>query len=102
MDIFTQDQFSGMVAGSPVAVGDLVISNNKVRTLAYVLNDQLHNVREQIFTLDQELKKMAKGVEFALMRAKYAGMSELVSIDQGHFTCTCIMNYWNSILLLQI
>lgn len=83
MDIFSKDPgHRDSSEGSTVIVGDIVISNTKLRILAYVLNDQLHNVRDKIFTLDQELKKMAKGVEFALLRAKVAGMGEMVSKKQ--------------------
>ena len=59
--------------------GDLGQTNNRLRTLAFILNDQLHSVRDKIFSLDHELKRMAKGVEFALLRAKCAGMNDLVS-----------------------
>lgn len=84
LDIFTKDPGHRDISdGSTVIVGDLVISNTKLRILAYVLNDQLHNVRDKIFTLDQELKKMAKGVEFALLRAKAAGMGEMDSDALG-------------------
>lgn len=83
VDIFSKDPgHRDSSEGSTVIVGDIVISNTKLRILAYVLNDQLHNVRDKIFTLDQELKKMAKGVEFALLRAKVAGMGEMVSKKQ--------------------
>ncbi|XP_076074674.1 uncharacterized protein LOC143045794 isoform X3 [Mytilus galloprovincialis] len=80
MDIFSKDPgHRDSSEGSTVIVGDIVISNTKLRILAYVLNDQLHTVKDKIFTLDQELKKMAKGVEFALLRAKVAGMGEMDS-----------------------
>lgn len=70
------------VAGSPerpFSSAELQHANNKLKNLAFVLNDQLVSVRDKIFGLDHELKRMAKGVEFALMRAKVAGMNELVS-----------------------
>ncbi|XP_052069679.1 uncharacterized protein LOC127708654 isoform X2 [Mytilus californianus] len=84
LDIFTKDPgHRDSSDGSTIIVGDLVISNNKLRILAFILNDQLHNVRDKIFNLDQELKKMAKGVEFALLRAKVAGMGEMDSDALG-------------------
>lgn len=70
------------VAGSPerpFSSAELQHANNKLKNLAFVLNDQLVSVRDKIFGLDHELKRMAKGVEFALMRAKVAGMNELDS-----------------------
>lgn len=63
----------------PFSSAELQQANNKLKNLAFVLNDQLVSVRDKIFCLDHELKRMAKGVEFALMRAKVAGMNELVS-----------------------
>lgn len=63
----------------PFSSAELQQANNKLKSLAFVLNDQLVSVRDKIFGLDHELKRMAKGVEFALMRAKVAGMNELVS-----------------------
>ena len=65
---------------SPAFVGDLSVTNNKIKTLAVVLNDQLKEVRDKIFTLDHDLKRMARGVEFALLRSKVAGMNDLVSV----------------------
>ena len=63
----------------PASSAELQVANYKLKHLAFVLNDQLVAVRDKIFVLDHELKRMAKGVEFALMRAKVAGMNELVS-----------------------
>nr|XP_019924672.2 uncharacterized protein LOC105332741 isoform X2 [Crassostrea gigas] len=63
----------------PFSSAELQQANNKLKSLAFVLNDQLVSVRDKIFGLDHELKRMAKGVEFALMRAKVAGMNELDS-----------------------
>ncbi|XP_078317091.1 uncharacterized protein LOC111119255 isoform X3 [Crassostrea virginica] len=61
----------------PASSAELQVANYKLKNLAFVLNDQLVAVRDKIFVLDHELKRMAKGVEFALMRAKVAGMNEL-------------------------
>ncbi|WAQ96893.1 QRIC2-like protein [Mya arenaria] len=52
---------------------ELQATNEKLKKMAYSLNDQLHSLRDQVFLVDQEIKRMAKGVEFALMRAKVAG-----------------------------
>ena len=64
---------------SALVVPELNETNDKLKKLAYSLNDQLHGLRDKVFLVDQELKRMAKGVEFALMRAKVAGISEMVS-----------------------
>ena len=83
MEIFTKEHVEEIEdQSSPVeVVGDIIICNNKLKILAYIVNDQLHNVRDKIFTLDQDLKKMAKGVEFAMLRAKFAdGSNEMVCI----------------------
>ncbi|KAK3090824.1 hypothetical protein FSP39_014944 [Pinctada imbricata] len=58
---------------------DLSQANDRIKTLALILNNQLHTIRDKIFALDNDLKRMAKGVEFALLRAKVAGMSDLDS-----------------------
>ena len=58
---------------------ELQATNDRLKNLAHSLNDQLHGLRDKVFLLDHELKRMAKGVEFALMRAKFAGMNEMVS-----------------------
>lgn len=65
---------------SPVALYD---TNKKIKALAQVLNDQLHTLRDKLFALDHDLKRMAKGVEFALHRAKGGGMSDMVSNIQS-------------------
>jgi len=49
---------------------------DKTRNLAYVVNDQLHDIRDDIITLEEELKKKAKVVESPFVHAK----SELVEI----------------------
>jgi len=72
----TDVQMTGYIAGA-----ELATTNNKIKTLAVVLNDQLHSMRDKIFTLDHDLKRMARGVEFALLRAKVAGMNDLVSVN---------------------
>lgn len=85
MDIFTksateaEDQIVEIKEMLNVSSDDMVKAHNKIRTLAVVLNDQLQDVREKIFTLDHDLKRMARGVEFALLRSKVAGMNDLVS-----------------------
>ena len=59
---------------------ELQATNDRLKKLAHNLNDQLHGLRDKVFLLDHELKRMAKGVEFALMRAKFAGANEMVSV----------------------
>ncbi|KAJ8317816.1 hypothetical protein KUTeg_004630 [Tegillarca granosa] len=59
---------------SPVALYD---TNKKIKALAQVLNDQLHTLRDKLFALDHDLKRMAKGIEFALHRARGGGMSDM-------------------------
>ena len=58
---------------------ELQATNEKLKNLAFTLNEQLHGLRDKVFLVDHELKRMAKGVEFALMRAKVAGANEMVS-----------------------
>lgn len=54
-------------------------TNQKLKQLATVLNGQLRTMRTKVGTLDQEMRRMAKGVEFALLRTKVAGASNMVS-----------------------
>ncbi|XP_060066599.1 glutamine-rich protein 2-like [Ylistrum balloti] len=82
MDIFTKS--SSDVEGQVdevkmMASEELTKANNKIQTLAVVLNDQLQDVRDKIFTLDHDLKRMARGIEFALLRSKVAGTNDLDS-----------------------
>ena len=63
---------------------ELQATNERLKALAHNLNDQLHSLRDKVFLLDHELKRMAKGVEFALMRAKFAGANEMVSFFTFH------------------
>jgi hypothetical protein len=58
---------------------ELQATNEKLKNLGYTLNEQLHALRDKVFLVDHELKRMAKGVEFALMRSKAAGNSDMVS-----------------------
>ncbi|XP_048760461.2 uncharacterized protein LOC125669761 isoform X2 [Ostrea edulis] len=58
---------------------DLQIANSMLKNLAMVLNNQLGQVRSKIFSLDNELKRTAKGVEFAMLKAKVTGVNELDS-----------------------
>ena len=64
---------------------ELQATNERLKALAHNLNDQLHGLRDKVFLLDHELKRMAKGVEFALMRAKFAGVNEMVSFFKVSF-----------------
>lgn len=85
MDIFTkasadaESQAEEMKKEIDISSEELAKANSKIRTLAVVLNDQLQDVRDKIFTLDHDLKRMARGIEFALLRSKVAGMNDLVS-----------------------
>ncbi|KAL3876979.1 hypothetical protein ACJMK2_034749 [Sinanodonta woodiana] len=54
-------------------------TNQKIRDLASILNEQLHIVREKVFVIDHQLRQMAKGVEFALFRARAIGTSDMDS-----------------------
>ncbi|XP_053385599.1 myosin-3-like isoform X3 [Mercenaria mercenaria] len=58
---------------------ELQATNEKLKNLAFTLNEQLHGLRDKVFLVDHELKRMAKGVEFALMRSKVAGANEMDS-----------------------
>lgn len=62
-----------------ISAPELQATNERLKKLASSLNDQLHSLRDKVFLLDNELKRMAKGVEFALMRAKFAGANDMVS-----------------------
>lgn len=67
---------------------ELQATNEKLKNLALTLNEQLHSLRDKVFLVDHELKRMAKGVEFALMRAKAAGTSDMVSHQFYYFKVT--------------
>ena len=68
---------------------------DKPRNLAYVVNDQLHDIRNDIITLEEELKKKAKVVEIPFVQAKSepveilleetksAGFKDTVSIESN-------------------
>ena len=43
---------------------------DKTRNLAYIVNDQLHDIRDDIITLEEELKKKSKVVESPFVQAK--------------------------------
>ena len=43
---------------------------DKTRNLAYVINDQLHDIRDDIITLEEELKKQSTVVENPYVQAK--------------------------------
>ena len=43
---------------------------HKTRNLAYVVNDQLHDIRDDIITLNEELNKRAKVVDIPFVQAK--------------------------------
>ena len=70
---------------------------DKTRNLAYVINDQLHDIRDDIITLEEELKKQSTVVEnpyvqvesepvgTLLGRTKSAGYKDMVSIESNKF-----------------
>ncbi|XP_052261952.1 centriolin-like isoform X3 [Dreissena polymorpha] len=66
---------------SPILLSspDLEATNEKIKQLAFNLNDQLHSLRDKVFLVDHELKRMSKGVEFALMRTKVVGGHDMDS-----------------------
>lgn len=75
------EDISTISSQTMLSAPDLQATNERVKKLAYNLNDQMHQIRDKVFLLDHELKRMAKGVEFALMRAKVSGINEMVSLD---------------------
>lgn len=86
-EIFNEDldEVSSQVM---LSAPELQATNEKLKSLAYNLNEQLHALRDKVFLVDHELKRMAKGVEFALMRAKVAGANEMVS--SFYFHCSLV------------
>jgi gas vesicle protein len=65
---------------------------DKPRNLAYVVNDQLHDIRDDITTLDEDLKKMtlaeelkknAKVEENALEGTESADFEDMVSMESN-------------------
>jgi len=69
---------------------------DKIRNLAYVVNDQLHNIRDAIHTLDKKLKKKAtvqaesEPVEILLERTNSADFKDRVSMDSNKICCILI------------
>ena len=72
---------------------------DKTRNLAYVVNDQLHDIRDDIITLEEELKKQSKfveipyvqaesdPVEIPIERTKSAGFKDTVSMESNKICC---------------
>ncbi|XP_046359382.2 uncharacterized protein LOC124137222 isoform X2 [Haliotis rufescens] len=52
-------------------------TNEKLKHLRRALDDQMGEVRNKIFALDHDLKRMAKGVEFALRQSRVKGLSNM-------------------------
>jgi len=79
-------------------IGNIFIQNepDKIRNLAYVVNDQLHNIRDAIHTLDKKLKKKAtvqaesEPVEILLERTNSADFKDRVSMDSNKICCILI------------
>jgi len=75
---------------------------DKPRNLAYVVNDQLHDIRDDIITLEEELKKKVKVVEIPFVQAKSepveipleeskaAGFKDTVSMECNKICCILI------------
>jgi len=65
---------------------------DRIRNLAYVVNDQLHDIRDDITTFDEELKKMtlaeelkkkAKVEENSLEGTESADFEDMVSMESN-------------------
>ena len=63
-----------------LSVPELQATNQKLKKLGQHMDQQLHSLRDKTFFLEQELKRMAKGVEFALVRSHMGGASDTVSL----------------------
>ena len=55
---------------------------DKAKNLAYVVNDQLHDIRDAIKTVDKKLEKKAK-LEIPLERTKSADFYDMVSMESN-------------------
>lgn len=65
---------------------ELQATNERLKKLGLHLSEQLHNLRDKVFVVDHELKRMAKGVEFALLRTKMSGGTDMVSFSFSSFS----------------
>jgi len=69
---------------------------DKIRNLAYVVNDQLHDIRNGLYTLDKKLKKNAtvqaesEPVEILLAQTKSADFKDAVSMENNKICCILI------------
>ena len=69
---------------------------DKTRNLAYVVNDQLHDIRDDLRTLDKKLKKKAtvqaesEPVEILLERTNAADFKDTVSMENNKICCILI------------
>ena len=79
-------------------IGNIFIQNepDKIRNLAYVVNDQLHDIRDDLRTLDKKLKKKAavhaesEPVEILLERTNSADFKDMVSMENNKICCILI------------
>ena len=69
---------------------------DKTRKLASVVNDQLHDIRNGLYTLDKKLKKNAtvqaesEPVEILLAQTKSADFKDAVSMENNKICCILI------------
>ena len=56
---------------------------DRIRNLAYVVNDQLHDIRDDITALNEELKKKPKVGENPLEGTDSADFEDMVSMDSN-------------------
>lgn len=67
---------------------ELQATNERLKKLGLHLSEQLHSLRDKVFVVDHELKRMAKGVEFALLRTKMSGGTDMVSFSFSSSFCS--------------
>jgi G:T-mismatch repair DNA endonuclease (very short patch repair protein) len=81
---------------------ELEATNERLKNLACALNDQLRRLRDKISVVDQELKKMAKGVKFSITRARLDGVKDMVSpqffLFSSFYAYGCIFRIFSQIL----
>lgn len=92
-----KETYSQMILSAP----ELQATNEKLRKLGLHLTDQLHSVRDKIFLVDRELKKMAKGVEFALRQTKNADGNDKVCLSLS-FISTISLSFSSLLSVLSI
>ncbi|XP_067670768.1 uncharacterized protein [Haliotis asinina] len=73
---------------------ELRSTNEKLTQLRCALDEQIGEVMNKVHNLDHDLKRMAKGVEFALMKSRVSGLSDMVSITK-HQECLFPVGVFN-------